>query len=81
MMCALLQRAVDRAEHGIQVAAEPIDDGNDRKRNSRCDQSVFNGSSATFVGEELYKNRIHVSSFGFRENVRREDRFCGTKER
>jgi hypothetical protein len=33
------------------------------------------GSRATFVGEELCKNRIHVSSFGFRENLRREDRF------
>jgi hypothetical protein len=46
----LLQRAVDRAEHGVQVAAESVDYGNDRKRNACRDQSVFNRGRAGLVG-------------------------------
>jgi hypothetical protein len=54
----LLQRGVDRGELGIQVRTKAIDRNNNRNRNSRCDQSVFNGGSAGFVGKELCKNPL-----------------------
>jgi hypothetical protein len=45
----LLQRGVDGSEHRIEVAAETVDRQNNRNRNARCDQSVFNRGSAGFV--------------------------------
>jgi hypothetical protein len=50
----LLQRRVDRVDLGIQVAAKAVDRNNDRNRNTRCDQAVFNGSC--FVGEKPVGN-------------------------
>ena len=38
----LLQRVVDRRELVFQVSAEAVDYGDNRKRDARCDQTVFN---------------------------------------
>jgi hypothetical protein len=56
----LLQRGVDRGKHGVQVAAEAVDYGNDRKRNSGSDQSVFNGGRARLILPETEKRTRHV---------------------
>jgi hypothetical protein len=45
----LLQRRIDVAKLRIQGAAETVDRHNNRNRNARCDQSVFNRGSAGFV--------------------------------
>jgi len=45
----LLERGVDRGELRIQVAAEAVDRSNNRDRNARSDQSVFNRGSARLV--------------------------------
>ena len=60
LMHALLKRTVYRVEHGVQVAAKAIDRSNDRERNARCDQTVFDGGSAIFVSEEFCKHRLHL---------------------
>ena len=51
-MGPLLQRAVDRGELGIQGGAEPIDHGDDRQRDARSDQAVFDRGCTCFIGQE-----------------------------
>src|SRR6516164_2879057 len=54
----LLERGVDRVELGVQVAAKAVDRNNDRNRNARCDQAIFNGRRATFIGKEICKHSL-----------------------
>jgi len=51
----LLQRSVDRVKLGVQVTAKAVDRNDDGNRNARCDQAVFNGGCATFIGKEICK--------------------------
>jgi hypothetical protein len=57
---ALLQRTIDRTEHAVQVAAKTIDRNNDRNRNARGDQTVFNRRGTTFVSKEFCNDPLHV---------------------
>ena len=41
-----------------QVDAEAVDYRDDRKSNERCDQAIFNGGGAGFVGQEFKKNSL-----------------------
>ena len=58
----LLQRGVDIAELGAQAATDAVDGGDDRQRNTGCDQPVFNGGRAGFVGEKLLENALHCAT-------------------
>src|SRR5262249_15561649 len=49
----LLQRSVDRGELVVQVGAESVNDGNDRKRNAGRNQAVFDRGRARFVEPKL----------------------------
>ena len=42
----LLQRGTDGREFVVQVAAKAVDHSDNRKRNARCDQAVFNRGRA-----------------------------------
>jgi hypothetical protein len=65
----LFQRGIDRAEHGVQVAAESVDDSNDRKRNSGGDQTVFDRGRAGLVGYEFQKALLQASLPGLCEII------------
>jgi hypothetical protein len=54
----LFQRSVDRGELGIELASEPIDDGDDGKGNSSGNQTIFDGGRAGLVSQECSK-RFH----------------------
>jgi hypothetical protein len=45
----LLQRTIDRGELGVELYADPIHDGDNRKRNTSRDQSIFDCGRARFV--------------------------------
>ena len=53
----LLQRAVDAAELGVQVAADAVDDGDNGERNAGGDEAVFDGGGAGLV---LHKTRNQI---------------------
>jgi hypothetical protein len=57
---SLFQRGIDRGELVIQVGAKAIDRNNNRNRNARRDQSVFDGSSAGLIVPKLQKVTLHV---------------------
>jgi hypothetical protein len=46
----LLQRGIDRGKHGVQVAAQAVHSGDNSKRDTRRDQTVFDRGRARFVG-------------------------------
>jgi hypothetical protein len=50
---SLFERAIDRSEVGIDGAAERIDYGDNRKRNARGDQAVFDCRCTGLIGPEL----------------------------
>lgn len=52
----LLERAADRSELVVQCRAEVIDDGDDRQRDTRRDQPVFNRGGTTFICHEALEN-------------------------
>jgi hypothetical protein len=56
----LSQRGVDRGKIRIEGCSETVDRCDNCKRNTRSDQAVFDGGSATFVDEEPRKNLLHV---------------------
>src|SRR5262249_53785014 len=58
----LLQRAVDRGELGVQVAAEAIDDRDDRQRNAGSNQAIFDRGGAGLVLHETGKQVLHNSN-------------------
>src|SRR5579859_686657 len=49
----LLQGARDRREIGIQGCTKAVHDRDDRKRDARRDQAVFDGGRPGLVGKEL----------------------------
>jgi hypothetical protein len=55
----LLQRAVDVGKPGVEVGAKAVDHRNDRTRNTRCNQPVFDGGGAGFVFQEMHKKLGH----------------------
>ena len=58
----LFQRAVDRGELGIQVAAKTVDRDDDRNRDASGNQPVFDGGSARLVTTEFQKCLSHGPS-------------------
>jgi hypothetical protein len=54
----LLQRAVDVGKPGVEVGAKAVDHSNDRTRNTRCNQPVFDGGGAGFVFQEMPRSSI-----------------------
>lgn len=48
----LFERTVNRGKRRIQGGAQTVHHRNDRKRNSRCDQTVFDCGCTGFVAEE-----------------------------
>src|SRR6185503_8772747 len=55
----LLEAGRDRAELGVQRAAEVVDDGDDRERDAGSDQAVFNGGGAGFILHETRNEVLH----------------------
>jgi hypothetical protein len=55
----LLQRGVDRVELGVQVAAEAVDDSDNRKRNAGRDEAVFDRGGAGLVFHETRNQILH----------------------
>ena len=53
----LFQRAVDRGELAVQVAAEAVDHSDNRKRNAGGNQAVFDGGGTGLV---LHKTRNQI---------------------
>jgi hypothetical protein len=51
----LFQRSVDRIKFGVEVGTQPINDRNDRKRDTRCDQAIFNRGRTGLIGQEVQK--------------------------
>jgi hypothetical protein len=49
----LFQRSVDRGELGVQLGADAVHDGDDRKRDTGRDQSIFDCRSAGLVSAEF----------------------------
>jgi hypothetical protein len=55
----LLQRAVDRVELGVQVAAEAVNGGDNGKRNASRNEAVFDGGGAGLVLHETRNQILH----------------------
>jgi hypothetical protein len=55
---SLFQRVVDRGEFVVQGRTEAVDHSDNRKRNARCDQAVFDRCGAGFVGEKLFEDAL-----------------------
>jgi hypothetical protein len=51
----LFQRSVDRIKFAVEVATQPINNRNDRKRDTGCDQAIFNRGRAGLIGQEVQK--------------------------
>jgi hypothetical protein len=49
----LLQRAIDRSELGIEIGAETIHRRDNRKRDARRDQTVFNRGCTRLIRQKL----------------------------
>jgi hypothetical protein len=58
----LFQRAVDARKFGVQVCTKAVDDSDDRKRNTRCNQAIFDGSGAGLIFQETRKKFGHVKT-------------------
>ena len=56
VFCRLLERTANRSEFVVQCRAEVIDDGDDRQRDTRRDQPVFNRGGTTFICHEALEN-------------------------
>ena len=55
----LLERSADRAELGVQLAAEAVDHSDDRERDAGGDQAVFDGGGAGFILHETRNQILH----------------------
>ena len=55
----LFQRVVDRVELAAQVGAEAVDHGNDRQRDARRDQSIFNGGGTALIPPKSQNKTFH----------------------
>jgi hypothetical protein len=51
----LLQRGADLCEGAAQLGAYAVDGRDDRKRNTGCDQSVFDSGGTGFVSQKFAK--------------------------
>jgi hypothetical protein len=59
----LLQSGLHGSECSVQIDADALDDGNNRNRNPRCDEPVFNSRGPGFIfKKELMRRRIIVDS-------------------
>jgi hypothetical protein len=56
---SLFQRAADRRKFGVQLGAEAVHNGDDGKRNTSGDQSVFDCRSAGLVSPKLPNQYDH----------------------
>ena len=54
----LLQRSVDRRELGIEVRPQTVHDRDDRKRDARRDQTIFNRGRTGLIGQEIPENTL-----------------------
>src|ERR1700744_6099868 len=67
-----LERSRDRREIGAERRAQPVHNSNNRERNARRDQTVFDRGSPVFVAEKLQQktlqfdlpSHLHRSSAG-----------------
>jgi hypothetical protein len=67
----LLQRAIDRSELGIERGAETIYRRDNRKRDARCDQTVFNRGCTRLIGQGAAAGApAHSRSLGRRRTRR-----------
>jgi hypothetical protein len=57
---ALFQRTVDRRELGVQMGTDAVHGGDDGKRNTSGDQSIFDCRSAGLVSPELPNQCDHA---------------------
>jgi len=60
----LLQRAIDRAKHGVQVAPQTVDGSEDGNRNAGRDQTIFDRGGTGLVGQEFQKGILQTSLLG-----------------
>jgi hypothetical protein len=54
----LFKGVVDRRELGVELGAEPVNDGDDGKRDPGCDQAILDGGGTGFILEES-ENHFH----------------------
>jgi hypothetical protein len=51
----LLQRGIDRRKLGVEVRTQAVHHGNDRERDARCDQAIFDRGRPRFIRQKLQK--------------------------
>src|SRR6202021_3021008 len=56
---SLLEGAGNAGERDVQLAAEALNDGDNRNRDAGSDETVFNGRGARLVLRETCKNGLH----------------------
>ena len=54
----LLQRVIDRREHGVEVRAQSVHRDDDGDRDACRDQSIFDGGCARGVREEFHNHAL-----------------------
>src|ERR1700745_2082550 len=55
----LFQRAVDRCELVVEVTTKSVDHGDNRQRDTRRDQPIFNGGRASLVPPKTQSKILH----------------------
>ena len=64
----LFQRRVDRGEFGVELRADALDGGDDRKGDAAGDQAIFDRGGAGFVAQEFCKQPhtgLPIAGHGF----------------
>ena len=56
----LLQRGIDRRELGVEVRTEAVHHGNDRERDARRDQAIFDRGRPRFIRQKLQKVMLQL---------------------
>src|SRR6186713_2326156 len=57
----LLQGAANRTELLVQAGAQAVHDGDDRQRDTGCNQAVFDRGRTGLIGPKLQNHALHVS--------------------
>jgi hypothetical protein len=55
----LLELRRNAFEFGVEAGAQPVDDGDDGYRNSRCDQAILDGGRAGLIFEKTKQQSTH----------------------
>jgi hypothetical protein len=56
----LLQLGIDRSELRVKIGAQAVHHRDNRKRDTRCDQTVFNRGRTRLIGQEFQKVALQV---------------------